>query len=185
MLIGVAVFLLPVLITLPIVVVKRIGSRPAVSREGEDPEEGKAARSAPPDDPGTAPVEKSTPDPLLEVVGGLTGAHLYQSHLSIGLLADAVEEEVYEVEQAGKMLATLTSTIEAVDKQLARIPVARMDAEEQEHLDKVRKLGVLMKAQTSELRLYWETGKKEHADRFQKARSEAWTGIQELLEEGD
>src|SRR5580765_5514195 len=66
-----------------------------------------------------APANKTPRDErVLETLGSLSAAHLYQSYLNIGLLADAVEKEGVGQEQASDMLATVVSLINVVDKQL-------------------------------------------------------------------
>jgi hypothetical protein len=42
-------------------------------------------------------------------------------------------------------------------------------------------VAALLRIQVRELRLWWETEEKEHIDRFHKARSDAWDGIELLL----
>jgi hypothetical protein len=188
--IGLILFLVPVVLAIQIVLVKRLGTRPVpyrdVVEEPDDPVERSptAARRPTLDDPGSAPPAPES-DPLLEVVASLTGAHLYQTYLNIGLLADAVETELYEREEGEKWLGTVTATLDAVDQQLGRIPVTRLKAGQHKHLVRVKELSALLRVQTVELRKYWETGKKEHADLFQKARTDTWKGMEDLQEGKD
>jgi len=146
-----------------------------------------------------APVEKAPPPPAprrpapptrdraLEVVGGLTAGHLYQSYLNIGMLADAVENEVYTDGEAKKLLATVTSLMDTVDVQLTRLNEAIEDAEDRKRLAQVRQLTALLRAQAKELRGYWDVPakdvelRKQHELKFHKARDAAWGGIKELL----
>lgn len=139
------------------------------------------------------PVEKprepapAARDRALEVVGGLTAGHLYQSYLNIGMLADAVENEVYTDAEAKKLLGTVTALMDTVDLQLTRLNEALDDAEDRKRLAQVRQLTGLLRAQAKELRGYWEVPakdmelRKQHELKFHKAREEAWTGIKELL----
>src|SRR5262245_57768816 len=46
------------------------------------------------------PPARTPHERMLETLGGLSAAHLYQSYLNIGLLADAVENETYTEAQA-------------------------------------------------------------------------------------
>ncbi|MBL8800163.1 MAG: hypothetical protein JNM56_40145 [Planctomycetia bacterium] len=128
-----------------------------------------------------------TRDRALEVVGGLTAGHLYQSYLNIGMLADAVENEVYTDGEAKKLLATVTSLMDTVDVQLTRLNEAIEDAEDRKRLGQVRELTALLRAQARELRGYWDVPakdvelRKQHELKFHKARDAAWGGIKELL----
>jgi hypothetical protein len=126
-------------------------------------------------------------DRALEVVGGLTAGHLYQSYLNIGMLADAVENEVYTDAEAKRLLGTVTSLMDTVDLQLTRLNEALDDAEDRKRLTQVRQLTGLLRTQAKELRGYWDVPakdmelRKQHELKFHKARDEAWTGIKELL----
>ena len=119
---------------------------------------------------------------LLEALGGLSAAHLYQSYLNIGLLADGVEGEVYSRADARKVLATVTGLMDTVDKQLARLPEEKLKKDERAALLRIRSLTTLLRTQIEELQAYWESGDKNHAKRFHKLREEAWAGIKELLD---
>src|SRR5207249_7457862 len=65
------------------------------------------------------------PESLLEAVGGLSVAHLYQSYLNIGLLADAVESETYSDKEALPILQKIQDLLGGVDKHLAHIGQGR------------------------------------------------------------
>jgi len=127
-------------------------------------------------------------DRTLEALGGLTGAHLYQSYLNIGFLADAAENEVYSLAEARKLLTTVVSLIDTVERQLVRLPEAALDADDARKLARIRQVVVLLRTQTQELRACWDTPETQKATRqgrearFHKAREDAWAGIQELLE---
>lgn len=143
-----------------------------------------------PPQPVQAPPREPVPvarDRALEVVGGLTAGHLYQSYLNIGMLADAVENEVYTDAEAKKLLGTVTALMDTVDLQLTRLNESITDAEDQKRLGQVRQLTALLRIQAKELRGYWDVPakdvelRKQHELKFHKARDEAWTGIKELL----
>lgn len=150
------------------------------------------ARPAPHDPPAAAPATPQ-PEPApavdksLEAVGGLSAAHLYQTYLNLGMLADATENDVYSESEAKKLLTTIGALMDKVDKQLARVAESATDAEDKKKLDQVRELTALLRTQARELRAYWDTpekdtaGKKEHETKFHKAREDVWAGIKELL----
>ncbi|HZT78617.1 MAG TPA: hypothetical protein VFA26_00225 [Gemmataceae bacterium] len=131
----------------------------------------------PPAADGAAPNEA-----LLTALGSLLGAHLYQSYLNIGLLADGVEGEVYTVADAEKMLDAVADLMRKVDGQLTKLAGAGLKDEDRKTLEQNRKLVALLQNQAQELRDYWKTNDKEHSAQFQKLRGEAWAGIKDLLE---
>ena len=121
------------------------------------------------------------PDAVIETLGNLTASHLYQTYLNVGLLADAVEGEVYEVADATKMLATIEGLTAAVAAQLAQLARQDVEGEDSKLVEQARQITVLLQTQEKELKSYWQTSDKAHAARFHKARQEAWTGIKSLL----
>lgn len=180
--------------------------QPAGKKASNSPSPGKEARPAPveipaamrPRNPGvTLPLRQGPqphvqsvpkaaalppmPEVVVEALGGLTAAHLYQTYLNIGLLADAVEGEVYETAAAKKMLATVAGLTAAVEVQLAVMGKLPLKDDEKITVEQARQITTLLSAQARELRAYWDTGEKEHTARFHKARQEAWAGIKSLL----
>jgi hypothetical protein len=138
--------------------------------------------AAPPNEPAAPPADRS-----LEAIGGLSAAHLYQTYLNLGMLADATENDVYSESEAKNLLKTVSALMDKVDIQLGRVLESSTDPEDKKKLEQVRDLTKLLRAQARELRAYWDTpekdtaGKKEHETKFHKAREEAWAGIKELL----
>ncbi len=120
-------------------------------------------------------------DDALEALGSLTAANLYQSYLNIGLLADARESDVYTAAEAEKLLDSVTRLLDSVDRQLERTVGGNLKSEDREAVQQTRRLGAQLRSQAGELRAYWRTGKKEHAEQFQQARRESWTEIRELM----
>jgi hypothetical protein len=118
---------------------------------------------------------------LREALGGLTGSHLSQGHLNIGLIADAVEGEVYTKAQGSKLLDGIADLLATVGKKVRDLPPDSLQPQERKHLEQAARVEKLLQAQIKDLRLYWDSGGKEHADRFQKARQQSWTALQQLL----
>jgi len=144
---------------------------------------------------GPAATETKSPEPrppvprdrLLDSLGTLTGAHLYQSYLNIGLLADAAENGVYTDEEAQRLLEKITEFLDTVDQQLARLADAGLEAEDKDHIQRCRQVAERLRTQARALRAYWDTPEKDAAARkeqeakYHKARDEAWAGVKGLL----
>jgi len=138
-----------------------------------------AAVSAP---KATGPVDAAVvKDRSLESLGSLTAAHLYQCFLNIGLLADSRESDVYTEADSEKLLDSVTRMLDTVDRRLGQLLSDGLKDEDKEAVENARQMGDLLRAQARELRAYWQTGDKEHAEKFQKARQKSWTGIQTVL----
>lgn len=123
----------------------------------------------------------SIPDTVSEALGELTASHLYQTYLNIGLLADSVEGEVYEKDEAKKVLDTVAGLMTSVDKQIDRVARQVLSAEERKAAEQAQQIMNSLRTQARELQSYWENGQKDHVTRFHQARKDSWDGIKTLL----
>jgi hypothetical protein len=137
-------------------------------------------------DPGGSARKRPRPtEPVLTLVGGLMTAHLYQSYLNIGLIADGVAKDVYKVEEGKELLETVTRMMDTVERQLAQLPEAELQPEERRHLEKARRVLSLLRSQGKELKAYWDTGEEEYIKRFQKIRKDVQQELDRLTSEPD
>lgn len=163
-------------------------AQPAPSAPGNDKavDKDKDAKAAPKEkekEPAKAKAEpESQRDRFLDALGKMTGVHLYQCYLNIGLLADCTEGEVYTEEEAQKWLERILSHMDLVDKQLEKIGKSDLDAEEKKGLERCRQVSGLLRNQARELKDYWKNTDKERAAKYHKAREEAWAGVSEVLQ---
>ena len=86
---------------------------------------------------------------MLETLGSISAAHLYQSYLNIGLLADAVEKESYTEEQANDMLATVVNLMGTVDKQLEKLSKMDLGEDDIADVERIRDLSGLLHLQVA------------------------------------
>jgi hypothetical protein len=122
-------------------------------------------------------------DAMFDVVSGLTRAHLSQTNLNIGLLADAAENEKpsYSVAELSGLLEDINNFIDEVEKQFIQLPPSAFKTEEdRKDMELARTITTLLRVQTKELKAYWVEGTKEHVDRFKKARQDAEAGIRKM-----
>jgi hypothetical protein len=126
-------------------------------------------------------VRNEIPEPVTTAIGGLTASHLYQTHLNLGLLADAVEKDVYTPAQGKKVLDEINTLVDTVEMQLDRVAPTALKPEERKALERVLAITAQLRTQAKELREYWDSDDEVLAKQFQKARAEAWVGIKELL----
>jgi hypothetical protein len=129
----------------------------------------------------TAAPNKSERPQHLETVGALAAGQLYQTYLTIGLLADGVARGAYDEKDARSILQTARGLVELQDKHLARVGKLDLTPADREALNKLRKLGTLLRRQAEELDAYWKTDDKDHAAKYEKTRQEAWTDLSSLL----
>ncbi len=205
-LLVIVLVVVPGLFALEIAVMRHLGSRSAGDEDRPEEPDPAALKSElpppppeqpaprvppPPSDPSKEPpppvrppltAAKPAPLALREALGGLTGSHLSQAHLNIGLIADAVEKELYTPEQGRKLLDGVADLLAAVGKKMQRLPLDSLPREEHAYLRRATAIEKLLRAQVEALRLYWDSGDKERADQFQKARKETWAELQDLLD---
>jgi hypothetical protein len=141
-----------------------------------DPPPRPASQPAP-----TARGKRSGQERFLEALGGMSAAHVYQSYLNIGLLADGVESEAYTKAEAEQMLATVAAMIDLVDRQLDKIGELDLEADDQHSVERIQELTVLLRRQASALRSYWASGDAEQIARYHEARETTWTTLGKLL----
>ena len=145
------------------------------------------AQERPPDEEAPkAETRKSSPpearaERLLEALGGLSAAHLYQSFLNLGLLADSVEGDVYTRAEAEKMLSTMLGLMDQVDDHLQSLKDAGLDRDDQRSVENLRKVSTALRAQAEALRAYWKTDGKDEESRYHAAREEAWAALRALM----
>jgi hypothetical protein len=129
------------------------------------------------------PVADNKPNErMMETLGGLSASHLYQSYLNINLVADAVENDIYDVDEGLKMLTTVAKLMDGVDKQLEKLAKKDLSSEDQQDVQGMRAVSSLLRVQVAALRMYWRTGETKHLNTFHDTRKRAWKGLSDLLE---
>src|SRR5262245_59981674 len=118
------------------------------------------------------------------VLDSLIAEQLYQSYLSIGLLADAAESKdaggkaVYTDAKAHQLLDTIVALLGRVDRQMDRLAESGSAGS----LERYRRFSDLLRAQAGELRVYWRTGDRRRADQFQRTREQTWAIFKQMFE---
>jgi hypothetical protein len=118
---------------------------------------------------------------LLQSVGALAATHLYQTYLNIGFIADAKADNNYDEKQAKELLASVLKMMDVVDKQLDKVEKLELAKEDRQALELLRKVQKKLKDQTDELQAFWKTGDKEHGEKYESIRKEAWESIRKLV----
>jgi hypothetical protein len=118
---------------------------------------------------------------LLEALGSLSVAHLYQSHLNIGLLADGVESKTSTIAEAEESLKPVLDLMAQVDASLAKIAKSELDAEDRRAVQQIQAVSALLRLQADALRAYWANGEMPQASDFQEARKASWQGLAKVM----
>lgn len=129
-----------------------------------------------------APAASSEREVFLEALGSLSAAHLFQSYLNIGLLADGVESEVYTTKQAEDTLASISEMMDNAEANLTKLTKLGLDPEDNAALEQVRTATELLRLQSKYLKNYWQTGDKEEVRRYHEVRQAAWKGLTKVLQ---
>jgi hypothetical protein len=122
------------------------------------------------------------PDPAsLQTIGALTAAHYFQSYLNIGFIADGKAKGTYTPEDARKVLRSVLSVVDSVDRQLAAFGKRNLDKEDRESLEQMRAISTLLRQQGQELQTYWADGRDEDAARYEALRQKSYAAISKLM----
>jgi hypothetical protein len=160
-------------------------SVPVPKTEKKETPAARPAQNAATKFPIVAPAAPLVSETALEVLGALTAAQLHQTHLNIGLLADAVEEGVYKPDEAKDMIHTIAGLLSTVEKQFDRLAGEGLKEDDKKSMEEARQVLALLRTQSKELEDYWKTNDKDHVARFHKAREEAWKSIKSMVSPED
>jgi hypothetical protein len=132
----------------------------------------------------TPPAPKLAVDPraqLTETVGLLSGLYLYQSYLTMGLLADGKTERLYDEKAARGVLASVLGPLETVDKHLGRVVELTQTPGDRQAAERLRVTVGLLRRQGQELIAFWDSGQPAAGARYEATRQEAWRQLTALL----
>jgi hypothetical protein len=118
---------------------------------------------------------------LTETVGLFSGLYLYQTYLTIGLLADGKTERLYDEKSARNVLASVVTPLEAVDKHLAQVGGLALTPGDRHAAERLRFAVGLLRRQGQELIAFWDSGQPAAGARYEATRQEAWRQISALL----
>jgi hypothetical protein len=118
---------------------------------------------------------------LLETVGLLAGAQLYQTYLNIGLLADSAAEDVYEAAEAAQLLGSVVQPLEKIEKQLEKVAALKLTKDDAAAITRMKKIAGLLRQQGKALQAYWDTDMEDHKKKYEEARQAAWKDLSDLL----
>jgi hypothetical protein len=124
----------------------------------------------------------AAPDPgSLQTIGTLTAAHYFQTYLNIGFIADGKGKGTYSLEDARKVLQSVLSVVDSVDRQLEALGKRNLDKGDRESLEQMRAISAQLRQQGQELQTYWASGKDEDAARYETLRQKTYAAISKLM----
>jgi hypothetical protein len=130
---------------------------------------------------GTA-AAAAKPDPIsLQTIGTLSAAHYFQTYLNIGFIADGKGKGTYTDEDARKVLRSVLSLVDSVDRQLEAFSKRTLDKEDRASLDQMRAISAMLRGQGKELQAYWDSGKNQDSARYESLRKTSYTAISKLM----
>jgi hypothetical protein len=129
-----------------------------------------------------APKAGAAADPLaLQTIGTLTAAHYFQSYLNIGFIADGKAKASYTNEDARKVLRSVLSLVDSVDRQLESFGKRTLDKDDRDSLEQMRAISAMLRRQGAELQTYWDSGQEQDADPYESLRKTSYAAISKLL----
>jgi hypothetical protein len=125
---------------------------------------------------------KETPkERMVETLGVLCHSHLYQSYLNINLIAELVEKEVWDEDEANDMLNLVIDKLGTVDKRLDNQAQLDLSEEDKDVVEGIRLISARLKTEVAALRAYWLEPDRERADRFNATRRATYAALSEFL----
>lgn len=119
--------------------------------------------------------------PLLEAVGGLSAAFVYQTHQTIGMLSDAKDEELYDEKVCFQKLQVTINLIAVVDKQLTALGKTEIDEADKKTIALFHTINKLLQRQGESLKMYWDADEEEHLEKYNDYRQRCEAKINEAL----
>ena len=119
---------------------------------------------------------------LAETVGLIASLQLYQSYLTIGVLADARAEGLYEAAELTQLLGSVVGPLDKVEKQLEKVAALKLTKEDAAAIARMKKIAGLLRQQGKSLQTFWDTGVADHGKKYEEARQAAWKELSDLLD---
>src|SRR5262249_27849956 len=117
----------------------------------------------------------------LQTIGTLTAAHYFQTYLNIGFIADGKGRGNYSQEDARKVLQSVLSVVDSVDRQLDVLGKRNLEKGDRESLDQMRAISAQLRQQGQGLQAYWASGKDQAAARYEALRQKTYAAISKLM----
>lgn len=123
---------------------------------------------------------------LVRAIGTLSGSHLYQTFLNLGLLDANVRAGTYSTAEGKQVLATVQSLVNTVEKRLVQVNRVPLAQEDRTTLIRVRQANELLRQQADKLAAYWNAPDEAAAEQaysaYKQSRDEAWKSISRILQ---
>ena len=119
---------------------------------------------------------------LVEALGGLSAAYVYQAYLNIGMIGDSVANKSMEPDTGKQLLGAVLGMMDNINTQLTAVAKSdKLTADDQKTMQEFLAIVSLLKTQGKELNLMWETKDEAHAKKYESARTLAWDKIKTIL----
>jgi hypothetical protein len=129
-----------------------------------------------------AGTSAATPDPSsLQTIGTLTAAHYFQTYLNIGFIADGKGKGIYANEDARKVLRSVLSLVDSVDRQLETFGKRDLGKEDRASMEQMRAISALLRQQGRELQTYWDSDQDRDSARYESLRKDSYAAISKLM----
>jgi hypothetical protein len=119
---------------------------------------------------------------LVEALGGLSAAYVYQTYLNIGMIGDSVAGKSMEPATGKELLGSVLRMADTINTQLTAVAKNdKLSADDQKTMQEFLAIITLLKTQGKELELMWSTKDEAHAKKYESARTLAWDKIKTTL----
>lgn len=119
-----------------------------------------------------------------EAFGGVSSITIYNTYITIGAIADAYVNDVYDADRVKELMVEQTSMLQSVIDMLDKCKVVKSDGLSADDVEYIKELIACLgslKAEAQGLNDFAATGSEDAQTRYNTNRDKAWRQIKDLL----
>jgi hypothetical protein len=120
-------------------------------------------------------------DDRLACIGSLAHAHIYTTYGYVGTVADAFAHDIYKAEKVQELMKEVAGLADMSMKQLKAIRSGNLVDSDKKAIDELVEVYGILKEEAQALSAYTKSKDEEDLQKFEKARTSAWTKIKTVL----
>jgi hypothetical protein len=120
--------------------------------------------------------------PYRRAVGGLGAGYLFQTHLSIGAVADLFGQQIYEAREVTVLMNTAIGMGRNVDAMLDALRATKLGPADARAVEQMMKVNRMLSREAEALREFARERNGANASRFADLREQTWQELRRLLD---
>lgn len=120
-----------------------------------------------------AEEEGDTDQAVLRALGASSAGFMFQTQLSVGLVADAHANKVYDKKTCSQLLQISLNLLGAITSELDKLMESDLEETEKAGIESLKNIAEALNKETSELQDFVESGEESHKEQYLEHRKEA------------